>query len=316
MGHTWEIDKWPLQWSPERPEDMWAGGKEKVVYLSPDSPNVLESLEDGVLYVIGGIIDQTVRPGMSLKEASKASVRHARLPVEAATGRSAEVEAARRELGSKLGPSNLGKTGAGSSPAAAAGESGEETAKGPKAKSSVSAADDYGRVVEAASGEDDKEQGAPDAVGAGPAAPAGTGGVRPSAGAHKRVVLNIDHVVLAITEFRVSTAVPDMENNKSAGAAAKIIQTRIEVQAQQRLTTPSNSKPTSPYQIPSPLYSQEHGSWPKALVRALPARVLRKYWIDAEPLKTTKAPVAASGASGSGGDLPSSGDGGGGDTAA
>jgi len=195
---------------------MWPGGPDKVVYLSPDSPNVLSELEEGTLYVIGGIIDQTVRPGMSLREANKASgsgVRHARLPVEAATGRSEEVATARREAGNKLGPSNLGSrfsSGSGSGSGDGHATPGPSTAPSQPLLDSDAARRVYsepelGRqtVSQSISPPPDASPTPDEAssIGAGPGA-----SVRPAPGAHRRVVLNIDHVVLALAEYRVRHA--------------------------------------------------------------------------------------------------------------
>ncbi|DAZ92771.1 TPA: hypothetical protein N0F65_008153 [Lagenidium giganteum] len=53
-----------------------------VVYLSPDSPNVLEALDASKTYVIGGIVDKTRRKGETLKAAEIAGVQTARLPIQ------------------------------------------------------------------------------------------------------------------------------------------------------------------------------------------------------------------------------------------
>lgn len=51
-----------------------------AIYLTPDSENVLHDIRPGTVYVIGGIVDKTVRKYQSLK--SLGGMRHARLPLK------------------------------------------------------------------------------------------------------------------------------------------------------------------------------------------------------------------------------------------
>lgn len=53
---------------------------ENLIYLSPDADNVLQSVDPGKIYVVAGIVDKTVKPGLSLKQAQKHDLRCARLP--------------------------------------------------------------------------------------------------------------------------------------------------------------------------------------------------------------------------------------------
>ena len=53
----------------------------RVVILTPDSEVELDRVEDGDVFVIGGIVDRSVRRGQTLRTALDLGVRHARLPI-------------------------------------------------------------------------------------------------------------------------------------------------------------------------------------------------------------------------------------------
>mmetsp|Transcript_42790 Transcript_42790/g.96603 ORF Transcript_42790/g.96603 Transcript_42790/m.96603 type:complete len:267 (-) Transcript_42790:14-814(-) len=56
---------------------------EKVVYLTADSPDDLEAIDDhGGVYIIGGLVDHDDKPGMSYERASSYGLRTARLPLD------------------------------------------------------------------------------------------------------------------------------------------------------------------------------------------------------------------------------------------
>ena len=55
--------------------------KPNVIYLSPDSPNTLESVDPLTIYIIGGIVDKTVRKNESLLKANELGVSTAKLPI-------------------------------------------------------------------------------------------------------------------------------------------------------------------------------------------------------------------------------------------
>lgn len=55
--------------------------KQELVYLSPDSKNVLGELRTDKVYVIGGIIDETKQKNMTLHKASGSEIYCARLPI-------------------------------------------------------------------------------------------------------------------------------------------------------------------------------------------------------------------------------------------
>jgi tRNA (guanine9-N1)-methyltransferase len=52
-----------------------------IVYLTADSPNILGSLEDDTVYVLGGLVDKNRYKGLCLDRAVEMGVRHAQLPI-------------------------------------------------------------------------------------------------------------------------------------------------------------------------------------------------------------------------------------------
>ncbi|KAL3673477.1 hypothetical protein V7S43_001187 [Phytophthora oleae] len=55
---------------------------DELVYLSPDSHNVLEQVDPTCVYVVGGIVDRSVRKGETQTKAASHSIRTARLPLQ------------------------------------------------------------------------------------------------------------------------------------------------------------------------------------------------------------------------------------------
>ena len=55
---------------------------EKLVYLTPDSENLLETVEHDKVYVIGGIVDDNQLKCLSLSKAMAHGIPHARLPIK------------------------------------------------------------------------------------------------------------------------------------------------------------------------------------------------------------------------------------------
>ncbi|KAJ0407724.1 hypothetical protein P43SY_009061 [Pythium insidiosum] len=74
-------DRWIVRWHDhEELTDVVAPSD--LVYLSPDSPNVLTSLDRSKTYVIGGIVDKSRKKGATLNAAEGAGLTTARLPIQ------------------------------------------------------------------------------------------------------------------------------------------------------------------------------------------------------------------------------------------
>ena len=54
---------------------------ENIVYLTADSPNMIESLEDTKAYVIGGIVDRNRYPLLTFNKAKEQGISHGKLPI-------------------------------------------------------------------------------------------------------------------------------------------------------------------------------------------------------------------------------------------
>ena len=62
--------------------DHFSSIKEKLVYLTPDSPNPLQDLETDKVYVIGGLVDDSVQKDTTKSYASNSNITTARLPIQ------------------------------------------------------------------------------------------------------------------------------------------------------------------------------------------------------------------------------------------
>ncbi|KAJ0395193.1 hypothetical protein ATCC90586_001794 [Pythium insidiosum] len=73
------VHKWKIH-VHEEPVDAVYDPRE-LVYLSPDAEDVLLELDPRAVYVVGGIVDRSVRKGESLAKASRRRLRSKRLPL-------------------------------------------------------------------------------------------------------------------------------------------------------------------------------------------------------------------------------------------
>ncbi|OQS00621.1 hypothetical protein ACHHYP_18012 [Achlya hypogyna] len=75
------VGSWKATRHPEPIDEVFPN--DELIFLSPDSPNVLTEVNPRAVYVIGGIVDRSVRKGQSLSKArGLGNVRTARLPVQ------------------------------------------------------------------------------------------------------------------------------------------------------------------------------------------------------------------------------------------
>lgn len=70
-------------WDVKRHEEsfMELFEKDKIIYLTSESDNVLDVLEKGATYVIGGLVDHNHHKSLTLELAKKKNIRTARLPL-------------------------------------------------------------------------------------------------------------------------------------------------------------------------------------------------------------------------------------------
>ena len=56
--------------------------KDKLVYLTADSPNTIRALDADKVYIVGGIIDRNRHKGITLRKANDQGISTARLPLD------------------------------------------------------------------------------------------------------------------------------------------------------------------------------------------------------------------------------------------
>ena len=78
------VERWPVERSEAHYLALFGGdeeAKKRMVYLTADSPDVLEDIKEGEIYIIGGIVDRNRHKGLTQGAAAAAGVRTARLPL-------------------------------------------------------------------------------------------------------------------------------------------------------------------------------------------------------------------------------------------
>ncbi|KAG8231087.1 hypothetical protein J437_LFUL011055 [Ladona fulva] len=70
---------WDVNFSAEHFTKAFSS--DRLVYLTSDSDNVINSLEDEKVYIIGGLVDHNSQKGMCLKVANDLCISHGQLPI-------------------------------------------------------------------------------------------------------------------------------------------------------------------------------------------------------------------------------------------
>lgn len=78
--HRMGFENWLASRHQEHTEQFW--DPRRIVILSPDAIEVLDTLEEDKIYVIGGIVDRTVRKSATLKTAETIGAESRRLPLK------------------------------------------------------------------------------------------------------------------------------------------------------------------------------------------------------------------------------------------
>ncbi|XP_030046130.1 tRNA methyltransferase 10 homolog C [Microcaecilia unicolor] len=77
-GEAW--DKLLITTTEKAHVDMFP--KDKLVYLTSDSPNVMKTYEHDKIYIVGSLVDRSIQTGLSLANAKRLNLSTARLPLE------------------------------------------------------------------------------------------------------------------------------------------------------------------------------------------------------------------------------------------
>ena len=72
--HNWDV-------IPHKESFMELFEKDKIIYLTSESETVLDVLETGAVYIIGGLVDHNHHKSLTLDLAQKSNIRTARLPL-------------------------------------------------------------------------------------------------------------------------------------------------------------------------------------------------------------------------------------------
>ncbi|CAI9760226.1 unnamed protein product [Fraxinus pennsylvanica] len=74
-------DKWVIEKEDRSYIEAFQDQKEKLVYLTADSENVLNELDPRAIYIIGGLVDRNRWKGITMKKAEEQGIQTAKLPI-------------------------------------------------------------------------------------------------------------------------------------------------------------------------------------------------------------------------------------------
>ncbi|KAJ8913626.1 hypothetical protein NQ315_013448 [Exocentrus adspersus] len=79
MSRHHGYDNWNIYFHNEDYLELFP--KEKLVYLSSESDNLITKLEEEKIYIIGGLVDHNFHKGLCHKKAVEQGISHAQLPI-------------------------------------------------------------------------------------------------------------------------------------------------------------------------------------------------------------------------------------------
>lgn len=75
------FDKWIVEKEDRSYVEALQDQKENLVYLTADSENVLDVLDEKRIYIIGGLVDRNRWKGLTMKKAEEQGIQTAKLPI-------------------------------------------------------------------------------------------------------------------------------------------------------------------------------------------------------------------------------------------
>ena len=75
-------ENWGLDISDKSYLDLFDKPKSDFVYLTPDSPNNIETFDPSKVYIIGGIVDHNQKKGVCYERALEQGIAHGKFPIK------------------------------------------------------------------------------------------------------------------------------------------------------------------------------------------------------------------------------------------
>ncbi|KAJ3341822.1 tRNA methyltransferase 10 [Gonapodya sp. JEL0774] len=76
-----EYTEWEMKFQSTDYLSNFASEKDQIVYLTADTPNEISTLEEGAIYVIGGLVDKNRHKGLTYQRAIEKGINVAQLPI-------------------------------------------------------------------------------------------------------------------------------------------------------------------------------------------------------------------------------------------